>query len=63
MREGVTGTLCAPEDPAELAAACLRGLALGPPARTAAACRASAEPFDWDRGLAPLCERLYRDGR
>jgi glycosyltransferase involved in cell wall biosynthesis len=59
VREGVTGELCAPEDPAALAAACLRGLALARRASTAEACRASAEPFDWDRGLAPLCERLY----
>jgi glycosyltransferase involved in cell wall biosynthesis len=56
---GVTGELCAPEDPPALAAACRRGLALARRPQTAAACRASAEPYDWDRGLAPLCERLY----
>lgn len=63
VREGVTGTLCAPCDPAVLAAACLRGLELSRRPDTAAACRAAAQPYDWDRGLAPLCERLYADGR
>ena len=62
VTEGVTGTVCPPRDPAALAAACLRGLRLARASTTAAACRAAAEPYDWDRGLAPLCERLYRDG-
>jgi glycosyltransferase involved in cell wall biosynthesis len=56
---GVTGELCPPQDPPALAAACLRALALARRPGTAAACRASAEPYDWDVGLAPLCERLY----
>ena len=42
--------------------ACLRGLGLARRSDTAAACRAAAEPYDWDRGLAPLCERLYASG-
>lgn len=63
VREGVTGELCRPEDPADLAAACLRALALARTPSTVAACRAAAEPFDWDGGLAPLCEHLYRHGR
>ena len=63
VRPGVTGELCPPEDPAALAAACLRAFALAREPGTVAACRAAAEPFDWDGGLAPLCERLYRDGR
>ncbi|MEO9121023.1 MAG: glycosyltransferase family 4 protein [Solirubrobacteraceae bacterium] len=63
VREGMTGTLCAPHDPAALAAACLRGLELSRRPVTVAACRAAAEPYDWDRGLAPLCERLYAGGR
>ena len=63
VREGVTGTLCPPGDPAALAAACLRGLDLARRDGTAAACRASAQPYDWDAGLAPLCERLYAEGR
>ena len=57
--EGVTGVLCEPEDPASLAAACLRGFELARKERTVEACRASAERFDWDRGIAPLVERLY----
>ena len=57
--EGVTGELCVPEDPASLAAACLRGFALARKAETVASCRRTAEPFDWDLGIAPLCERLY----
>jgi phosphatidyl-myo-inositol alpha-mannosyltransferase len=56
---GVTGELCAPEDPQGLADACLRAFELARNAATAEACRASAQPYDWDLGLAPLCERLY----
>jgi glycosyltransferase involved in cell wall biosynthesis len=63
VTEGVTGELCAPEDPESLAAACLRGFELTRRPSTAAACRASAERFDWDGALAPLCERLYGTGR
>jgi len=59
VRAGVTGELCAPKDPGSLADACLRGFELARRAETVSACRASAEPFDWDLGLAPLCERLY----
>jgi glycosyltransferase involved in cell wall biosynthesis len=59
---GVTGELCPPQDPAALADACLRGFALARRPQTVAACRASAEPHDWDAGLAPLCERLYAGG-
>ncbi|HEY3728275.1 MAG TPA: glycosyltransferase family 4 protein [Solirubrobacteraceae bacterium] len=59
VQPGVTGELCPPQDPAGLAAACLRGLALARRPGTAASCRTSAEPYDWDGGLAPLCERLY----
>lgn len=63
VEEGVTGELCSPEDPPGLAAACLRALSLTRRPNTAAACRRAAEPFDWDLAIAPLCERLYRDGR
>ena len=59
VQEGVTGELCEPDDPDDLADACLRGFELARRPETTAACRASAEPFDWDRGLAPLVERLY----
>lgn len=57
---GLTGELCAPEDPADLAAACMRALALARDPATAGRCRRSAEPYDWDGGLAPLCEGLYQ---
>jgi phosphatidylinositol alpha-mannosyltransferase len=60
VEAGVTGELCEPSDPEGLAAACLRGFELARRPETAGACRASAERLDWDRGLAPLCERLYR---
>jgi len=59
VHEGVTGELSTPGDPVSLAQACLRGLALARRAETVPACRASAQPYDWDGGLAPLCERLY----
>ena len=49
----MTGELCAPQDPGALAAACLRGLALARPAGDGAACRASAEPYDWDARAGP----------
>ena len=60
---GVTGEVCAPEDPPALAAACLRAFRLSRDPGTIAACRASAERFDWDRALAPLCEGLYAGPR
>lgn len=62
VEPGVTGELCQPADPPSLAEACLRALALARDPGTTAACRAAAQPFDWDRGLAPLCERLYTAG-
>jgi glycosyltransferase involved in cell wall biosynthesis len=60
---GVTGELCDPGDPEGLAQACLRAFTLTRRSSTVAACRAAAEPFDWDGGLAPLCERLYERSR
>jgi glycosyltransferase involved in cell wall biosynthesis len=59
VQEGVTGELCPSDDPVALAAALRRALALARRPGTAALCRESAEPYDWDRGLAPLCEQLY----
>ena len=59
---GVTGEVCEPNDPDGLARACLRAFDLARRPETVAACRKSAERFDWDRGLAPLCESLYTDG-
>lgn len=62
VEPGVTGELSAPRDPRSLAEACLRGFKLARRPATIAACRAAAEPFDWDLGIAPLCERLYAQG-
>jgi glycosyltransferase involved in cell wall biosynthesis len=62
VERGVTGELSAPGDPHSLADACLRGFELARRPATVAACRAAAEPFDWDAGIAPLCERLYLHG-
>jgi len=59
VEPGVTGEVCPPQDPAALAAACLRAFALARAQSTVEACRASAAQFDWDRALAPLCERIY----
>lgn len=59
VRAGVTGALCDPDDPESLACACLRAFALAQLPQTVGECRRDAEPFDWDLGLAPLCERLY----
>lgn len=60
--EGVTGELCEPGDPHGLARACLRAFELSRRPATAAACRACAQPYDWNRGIAPWCERLYAHG-
>jgi phosphatidyl-myo-inositol alpha-mannosyltransferase len=57
---GITGELCGPEDPEDLAEALLRALHLAESSGIAARCRAWAERYGWDRGLAPLCEALYR---
>jgi phosphatidyl-myo-inositol alpha-mannosyltransferase len=59
VTEHVTGELCAPGDARGLAAACVRAFELARRPGTVDACRSTAEPFDWDRGLAPLVERLY----
>lgn len=59
VEPGVNGELSAPGDPAELARACARAFELARRPGIVQACRASAEPFDWDRGLVPLVERLY----
>jgi glycosyltransferase involved in cell wall biosynthesis len=61
--QGVTGEVCAAGDPKSLAEACLRAFRLARRPATVTACRAAAEPFDWDLGIAPLCERLYQSSR
>jgi phosphatidylinositol alpha-mannosyltransferase len=60
VRPGITGELCEPEDPRGLADACLRAFALAREPRTVDACRTSARAYDWDEGLAPLCEAIYQ---
>jgi len=59
VEPGRTGELCAPHDPVDLAAACLRALDLTRRAETVDHCRASAERFSWDGSVAPMCEALY----
>lgn len=54
-----TGALAVPEDPASLADACRRALALAQEGGIAERCRAVAEPYDWDSGIAPRIEALY----
>lgn len=57
-----TGAVARAGDAASLADALLRALDLATDPATAAACRASAEPYDWDTGIAPLLEDLYAPG-
>ena len=59
VEPGVNGELTAPGDAEGLAAALVRALNLARQGGTVDACRRSAERFDWDRGIAPLAERLY----
>jgi len=59
VQEGHTGELCPPHDPEALAAACLRALALARRPGIVDRCRESAAPYDFDAGVAPICERLY----
>jgi len=59
VERGVTGELAEPGDAASLAGACVRALDLCRNPGTRDHCRASAERFDWDQGLAPLVERIY----
>jgi phosphatidylinositol alpha-mannosyltransferase len=54
-----TGALSDPGDPASLAEACRLALDLARDPGTAERCRASAEPYDWDAGVAPMIEALY----
>jgi len=56
---GVNGEICEPHDAEGLAAACLRAFDLSRRDTTVDACRDSVSRFDWDQGLAPLCESIY----
>ena len=54
-----TGAVCAPDSAASIAEACVAAIELARQATTVDRCRASAEPYDWNTGLAPVFERLY----
>ena len=56
---GVTGALCDRDDPASVAEALLAALDLSRKPGTADACRATAEPYDWETGIAPVMEAIY----
>ncbi len=58
---GVTGALCRHGDAASVAAACLEAIDLARRPGTAAACRASAAPYDWTTSIAPRCVDMYED--
>lgn len=53
------GALARPGDAVSLADACLAALDLARDADTVDRCRAVAEPYDWDRSVAPALVRLY----
>lgn len=55
-----TGVRSVAGDPASLAGALLAAIELARDPATVEACRRSVEPYDWDAGIAPLLERLYR---
>lgn len=59
-RPGV-GTIAEPWNSGSLAGALDEALELHDDPGLAARCRASAEPYDWDGGIAPLLERVYLD--
>jgi glycosyltransferase involved in cell wall biosynthesis len=59
VRPGVTGALCAPDDPHSLAGALRQALELARNGDAVAACRDSVAQYDWRTGIAPLLERLY----
>ena len=63
MDEGRTGAICTPFDAHRVAAACQRALQLVARPTTTQACRDAAARFDWDEGVAPWVERIYRGER
>lgn len=54
-----TGAVAEPHNPASLAVALGRGLALAADPDTATRCREFSRHYDWDEAIAPLLERLY----
>ena len=51
-----------PDDDEGLVRACEVALELAGDPATIDRCRAVAEPYDWERALAPQLERLYEGG-
>jgi glycosyltransferase involved in cell wall biosynthesis len=60
---GGTGHLARPFDVASVAEACVGALRLAQDPATATRCRASAEPYDWVTGIAPLHLEAYERAR
>ena len=58
-----TGAVCRVGDAASLASCLADALRLAADPATAARCRASVAHLDWDEGMAPLLEGLYRPAR
>ena len=56
---GATGVLCDPDDPVSVAESLLRALDLSRKPGIVEACRAAAEPYDWESGVAPAMEAVY----
>jgi phosphatidylinositol alpha-mannosyltransferase len=54
------GALARPHDAVSLAEACLQALDLSRAPDTVNRCRSAAEPYDWDRSVAPALLALYR---
>jgi phosphatidyl-myo-inositol alpha-mannosyltransferase len=57
-----TGAVTEAGNPSSLASALLEAIELARKPATIEACRRSAEPYDWDTGVAPLLDELYAPG-
>jgi glycosyltransferase involved in cell wall biosynthesis len=57
--EGENGYLCDPDDPSSVAEALRAAIDLAATPGIVERCRAIAEPYDWDEGIAPMYERIY----
>jgi glycosyltransferase involved in cell wall biosynthesis len=56
-----TGALCDPDDPVSVADALANAISLSRRRDIVDACRAVAEPYDWETGVAPVIETIYED--
>lgn len=56
---GQTGALCDPDDPQSVAEAISESIALTRKTDIVDVCRSSAEPYDWDSGIAPGLLAIY----